>query len=174
MSCTVSPYPIPSVLYLQWSKKTKPLRLTSASLFFSLGKAKGLRLQASKNTWSGSFSFSKQESTSSPKAEKGEPKKTITPVFNITTSKSSLHPAPPPATPLTPVVRPRRAHQEVLRPVVLAFPPAHFPDYFLPQHSRTGFSPSFNYNKRRSPAAAEPLSGTRLSKGAMVKPWPVF
>ncbi|XP_044060732.1 putative methyltransferase NSUN7 isoform X2 [Siniperca chuatsi] len=130
-------------------------------------QGKALRLQASKNTVS---------SSSSSKPENSTPKKSITPVFNTTTSTATLHPAPPPATPLAPVVRPRRAHLEVLKPVVLVLPPVHFPNFFPPQHSRTRFSPSFNYNKWRTPAQTVQLSRSSgsLSKDAMVKSRPLF
>ncbi|XP_073342581.1 putative methyltransferase NSUN7 [Pagrus major] len=99
------------------------------------GKAKALHSQASKNTVSSSFSSSKQDSTSSSKSEKSTTKKSIHSVLNLTSSTSSLHPGPPPATPLAPVVRPRRAHQEVRKPVVFVLPRVHFPDFFPPQHS---------------------------------------
>ncbi|XP_076595910.1 putative methyltransferase NSUN7 [Chaetodon auriga] len=131
----------------------------------SQGQAKALRLQALKNTVSSSFSSSKPDST---------PKKSISPVFNITTSTPTLLPAPPPATPLAPLVRPRRAHQEVLKPVVLVLPPVHFPSFFPPQHSRTRFSPSFSYNKWRDPAQNAPPSRSSFLKDAMVKSRPLF
>ncbi|XP_038555461.1 putative methyltransferase NSUN7 [Micropterus salmoides] len=134
----------------------------------SQGKAKTLHLQASKNTVS--------SSSSSPKPENSTSKKSTSPVLNITTSTTSLCPAPPPATPLALVVRPRRPHQEVLKPVVLVLPPIHFPNFFPPQHARTRFSPSpsYNYNKWRTPAPTVPLSRSSgsLSKDVMVKSRP--
>ncbi|XP_035524639.1 putative methyltransferase NSUN7 isoform X1 [Morone saxatilis] len=132
------------------------------------GTAKAVRLRASKNTESSSFSSSKLENSTS--------KKSITPVFNITTSTTTLTPAAPPSTPLTPVVRPRRVPQEVLKPVVLVLPPVHFPSFFPPQNNRTGFTPNFNYNKWRGPTQTVPLSRSSgsLSKDAMVKPRPLF
>ncbi|XP_041800623.1 putative methyltransferase NSUN7 [Chelmon rostratus] len=134
----------------------------------SQGQAKALRMQVLKNTVSSSFSFSKQESTSSSIKENNTPKKSITPVFNITTS-TSTHPT----TLLAPLARPRRAHQEVLKPVVLTLPPVHFPSFLPPQHSRTRFSPSFNYNKWRSPAPTVPRSRSSLPD-AVVKSRPLF
>ncbi|XP_042349616.1 putative methyltransferase NSUN7 [Plectropomus leopardus] len=130
----------------------------------SQGKAKALRLQATKNTASSSFS--------SPKPENSTPKKSTTPVSNTTISTTTLHPAPPPATPLTPVVRPRRAHQEVLKPVVLVLPPVHFPNFFPPQHSRTGFSASFNNRQWKPSAQTRPLprSSGGLSKDGQIIP----
>ncbi|XP_054454057.1 putative methyltransferase NSUN7 [Anoplopoma fimbria] len=125
------------------------------------GKVKAMRLQASKHTVSSSFSFSKQESST--------PKKSIPPVLNTTTTTTT----PPPAIPL---VRPRRAPQEVLKPVLLVLPPVRFPDFFPPQLSRTGFSPSFNYNKWRPPAQSVPFSRSSggLSKDALIKSRPLF
>uniref|UniRef100_A0A3Q3JBR5 SAM-dependent MTase RsmB/NOP-type domain-containing protein n=1 Tax=Monopterus albus TaxID=43700 RepID=A0A3Q3JBR5_MONAL len=126
------------------------------------GKPKTLCLQALKNTASSSFSSLKQESTSSSSSSSSKPEnshkptKSITPVFSTTDSTiSALHTAPPPA---SSVVRPRRAHQEVLKPVVLVLPPVHFPNFFPPQYSQTRFNPSFNYNRWRTPAQAVPLS----------------
>ncbi|XP_056239677.1 putative methyltransferase NSUN7 [Seriola aureovittata] len=140
----------------------------------SQGKPKSLRLQTVKNTVSSPFASSKQESScsSSLKPENSKPTKSITPVFNTTTTTTtSVHPAPPPS---TPVARPRRALQEVLKPVVLVLPPVHFPNFFPPQHSRTGFSPSFNY-KWRGPGQTVPLSRSSggLSKD-VVKSRPLF
>lgn len=136
--------------------------------FCPSGKAKTLHLQASKNTVS--------SSSYSPKPENSTSKKSTSPVLNITTSTTSLCPAPPPATPLALVVRPRRPHQEVLKPVVLVLPPIHFPNFFPPQHARTRFSPSpsYNYNKWRTPAPTVPLSRSSgsLSKDVMVKSRP--
>uniref|UniRef100_UPI0037E71106 putative methyltransferase NSUN7 n=1 Tax=Semicossyphus pulcher TaxID=241346 RepID=UPI0037E71106 len=147
----------------------------------SQGRAKALRLQASKNTTSSPFSSSKQESSSCPSLSKplnSTPKKSFTPVFKTTTSCTTLHPAPPPAaaSPLAPVVRPRKAPQEVLKPVVLVFPPVHFPSFFPPQHSRTGSIPSFSYSKWRSPTQTSPLSrsGGNTPKDTMVKFRPLF
>ncbi|XP_039975110.1 putative methyltransferase NSUN7 [Xiphias gladius] len=140
----------------------------------SQGKPKAVRLQALKNTVTSPFSFSKQESSCSSlsKPENSTLTKSITPVFNTTTT-TTLHPAPPPA---TPVVRSRRTQQEVLKPVVFVLPPVHFPNFFPPQHSRPGFSPSFNYNKWRTSAQTVPLSrsGGGPSKDAMVKSRPLF
>ncbi|XP_059201713.1 putative methyltransferase NSUN7 [Centropristis striata] len=120
------------------------------SIQVPLGRAQALRLHTSKNS-----AFS---SVSSPKPENSVPKKSITPVLKTTTSTTSLHPATPPSTPLAPVVRPRRAPQEVLKPVVLkpvvlSLPPVHFPNFFPPQHSR-----SFNYSRWRPPGQSGPLS----------------
>ncbi|XP_071313523.1 putative methyltransferase NSUN7 isoform X2 [Trachinotus anak] len=142
----------------------------------SLGKPKALRLQALKNTVSSPLSSSKPESScsSSSKLENSTLTKSIYPVLNTTTtSTTTRHPNPPPT---TPVVRPRRAQQEVLKPMVLVLPPVHFPNFFPPQHSRTRFSPSFNYNKWRTPAQTVPLSRSSggLSKDAMVKSRPLF
>ncbi|XP_075959897.1 putative methyltransferase NSUN7 [Anarhichas minor] len=122
----------------------------------SEGKAKEMRLQPSKNTVSSSFSSSKSESSA--------PKKSITAVLNTT-----------PRPPATRLARPRRAHQEVLKPVVLVLPPVHFPDFFLPQLSQTGCSPSLHY-KWRPPAQSVHLSRSSggLSKGALVKSRPLF
>lgn len=147
-----------------------PLPLSFFSLqplshcFCVLGKAKTLRLYPSKNSVSSSFSLPKKENTSSfsfsssPKPEHNTPTKTTT-----------LHPAPPPATPVVPVVRARRAHQEVLKPVVLVLPPVHFPNFFPPQHSRAGYSPNLNYNKWRPPAQTGPVS--RSSGGFKSRPF---
>ena len=132
--------------------------IRSSRCFCPSAKTKPLHLQATKNTMSGSFS--------SPKPESSTSKKIITPLFTTTTPAASLHPAPPPATPLVPVVRPRGAPREVLKPVVLAFPANFFPL----RHSQTRFSPSFNYNRWRSPAqTASHLSrsSAALSKDAM-------
>lgn len=141
--------------------------------FCSSGKAKALRLQGLKNTLPSSF-FSRQGNTSSSsfKPENSTPTKTITPVHNTTNfTTTTLHPAPPSA---TPVVRPRKAHQEELKPVVLVLPPVHFPDFFPSQHSRTGFSPSFSYSKWRTPSQTVPRSSGGLLKDIMVKSRPLF
>ncbi|XP_067455276.1 putative methyltransferase NSUN7 [Thunnus thynnus] len=133
------------------------------------GKAKTLCLQPSKNSGSSSFSLSKQQNTisssSSSKPENNTPTKTTT-----------LHPAPPPATPIIPVVRARRAHQEVLKPVVLVLPPVHFPNFFSPQHRRAGCNPNLNYNRWRPPAQTGPVSRSSgsLSKDTLVKARPFF
>ncbi|XP_030252176.1 putative methyltransferase NSUN7 [Sparus aurata] len=138
------------------------------------GKAKALQSQASKNTVSSPFSSSKHDSNSSSKSEKSTTKKSIQSVLNLTSSTSSLLPAPPPGTPLVPVVRPRRAHQEVLKPVVLVLPRVHFPDFSPPQHSQIEFSPSFDYNQWRSPAPSVPLARSSLTKDAIVESRPLF
>lgn len=177
MYCTIIPHSIISMLcVLGYENPVPSLRLLS-HCFCPSGKAKPLLLHASKNSVSCSFSSPKQESTSSsPSSSKPEyitSRKSITPVLNITTSTSTLHHAPPPAPPLAPVVRPRRPHhQEVLKPVVLVLPPVQFPNFFPPQHSRIGFSPSINYNKWRSPVQL--LSCSSFSKDAMVKSRPPF
>lgn len=173
MSCSVIPHPLSSMFCVLWSKNLSIRPLSHC--FCPSGKA--LRWQPSKYTMSSPFSSFKQESTSSSsKPENSTPKKSVTSVFNSTTSTTTLHPTPRPATPLAPVVRPRRAHQEVLKPVVLVLPPVHFPNFFPPQHSRTNVSPSFNYNKWRTPAQTLPLSRSSgsLSKDAMVKSRPLF
>ncbi|KAM7417694.1 hypothetical protein PAMA_017374 [Pampus argenteus] len=120
------------------------------------GKTKTLQLQPSKNSVSSSFS-SKQE-------------------INTAMKTSALHPAPPPATPMAPAVRARRAHQEVLRPVVLVLPPVHFPNFFPPKHSRAGFIPNLTYTKWRPPAQTGPVSRSsgHLSNNTMLKSWPLF
>ncbi|XP_034739000.1 putative methyltransferase NSUN7 isoform X1 [Etheostoma cragini] len=132
------------------------------------GKAKAVRLQSSQNTVSSSFSSSKPENSAT--------KKSIPPVLSTTTSTTTLHPVPPPAFPAAPVVRPRRAHQEVLKPVVLVLPTVRFPDFFPPLHSRPGRSPSFTYNKWRPAVQSVPPSRSSgsLSKDAMVKSQPLF
>ncbi|XP_018554990.1 putative methyltransferase NSUN7 [Lates calcarifer] len=134
----------------------------------SQGKPKTLRLQTIKNPVSSPFSSSKQESScsSSPKPENSTPTKS-------TTTTTNLRSAPPLA---TPVVRPRRAQQEVLKPVVLVLPPVHFPNFFPPQHSRTGFSPSFSYSKWRNPSQTVPLSRSSggLSRDTLMKSRPLF
>ncbi|XP_040904345.1 putative methyltransferase NSUN7 [Toxotes jaculatrix] len=139
----------------------------------SQGKSKALRLQALKSAVSSRFSSLKQESGSSSSSNSTSTK-SISPEFNtpiITTTTTTQHPVLPPS---APVVRPRRAHQEVLKPVVLVLPPVHFPSFFPPQHSRTGFGPSFSY-KWRTPAqtAPHPRSGGGLSKDTMVKSRPL-
>ncbi|KAM7389730.1 hypothetical protein PAMP_023690 [Pampus punctatissimus] len=120
------------------------------------GKTKTLHLQPSKNSVSSSFS-SKQENNTAMKT-------------------SALRSAPPPANPVAPAVRGRRAHQEVLRPVVLVLPPVHFPNFFPPKHSRAGFIPNLSYNKWRPPAQTGPVSRSsgRLSNNTMLKSWPLF
>ncbi|KAM9849752.1 putative methyltransferase NSUN7 [Aulostomus maculatus] len=84
-----------------------------------------------------------------------------------------LHPAPPPP---TPVVRFRRAHQEVLKPVVFVLPPIHVANFFPNQQSQAKFSPRLSRNKWRSPAQAVPLSrsGGGVSKDTLVKCRPLF
>lgn len=137
--------------------------------FHASGKAKTLRLQPSRNSVSCSFSLSKQEKTSSSSpASKPE--------NNAPTKTTALHPTPPPATPVAPVVRTRRARQEVLKPVVLVLPPVHFPNFFPPQHSRAGFNPNLNFNKWKPPAQTGPVSRSsgNLSKETMVKSRPLF
>ncbi|XP_035017650.2 putative methyltransferase NSUN7 [Hippoglossus stenolepis] len=136
-------------------------------------KPKALRLQTLKNTVSSPFSSSKQDgsSSSSIKPEDRKPTKITNSAFNTTTT--TLHPAPPPS---TPVVRPRRAHQEVLKPVVFVLPPVHFPNFDPHQNSRTGLSPSFSYNRWRTPAQILPLSRSNggFSKDTMAKSRPLF
>lgn len=142
--------------------------------FCPSGKPKALRLQGLKDTVPNSFSYSKQGNTTSFsfKPENSTPTKSITPLFNTTTfTTTTLHPAPPSA---TPVVRPRKAHQKELKPVVLVLPPLHFPDFFPPQHSRTGFSPSFNYSRWRTPSQTVHRFSGGLSKDIMVKSRPLF
>lgn len=174
MSCIIIHHPLFSVLSIVWSKNLVHFFWPLSHCFCLSGKPKAVRLQALKNTVTSPFSFSKQESSCSSlsKPENSTPTKSITPVFNTTTT-TTLHPAPPPA---TPVVRSRRTQQEVLKPVVFVLPPVHFPNFFPPQHSRPGFSPSFNYNKWRTSAQTVPLSrsGGGPSKDAMVKSRPLF
>lgn len=141
----------------------------------SQGKTKALSLQSLKSTVSSSFSYSKQECTGSSstssfsKLENSVPSNTTT---TITTTPASL-----PATTVTPNVRPRRAQQEVLRPVVLVLPPVHFPNFFPTRHpTRTGFNPSFSYNRWKTPAqlVSSSHSSGDLSKNAIGKSHPLF
>ncbi|XP_020498254.2 putative methyltransferase NSUN7 [Labrus bergylta] len=147
----------------------------------SQGKAKTPHLQASKTTTSRPFSSSKPESTGSTSLSKPENislKKTFTPVCKTTTSTTTLHPAPPPAplpaTPSSPFVRPRKAPQEVLKPVVLVFPPIHFPSFFPPQRSQAGHGAS--YSQWRTPTQAAPLSrpSGNIPKDTSAKSQPLF
>ncbi|XP_068442844.1 putative methyltransferase NSUN7 [Clinocottus analis] len=80
-------------------------------------------------------------------ASKNAPNKSNPPVLDTT-------PSPPPATPLG---RPRRARQEVQKPVLLILPRVHFPNFFSPPLSQTGSSPSLN-SKWWNPAQSLPLS----------------
>ncbi|KAK2904128.1 putative methyltransferase NSUN7 [Channa argus] len=102
----------------------------------SQGKPEALCLQGLKNTLTSSFS--------AYKPEKNTLTKRITPASQTVASTTTLLPAPPPT---TPVVRPRRARQEELKPVVLVLPPVHFPQLFPPKHKRTGFGPNDSYSK---------------------------
>ncbi|KAG8004049.1 putative 28S rRNA (cytosine-C(5))-methyltransferase [Nibea albiflora] len=134
---------------------------------FSQGKTRAQSLQCVKNTVSSSFSSSRQENSTTKKS---------TPPFDTITSDTTLHPPAPPVTPLAPVVRPRRAQQEVLKPVVLTLPQIYFPNFFPPQQSRQGYCPSFNYNKWRAPTQTVPLSRSSgsFSKDAWVRSRPLF
>ncbi|TMS17702.1 Putative methyltransferase NSUN7 [Larimichthys crocea] len=133
----------------------------------SQGKTRALNLQGVKNTVSSSLSSSKQENSTTKKS---------TPAFDTITSDTTLHPPAPPTTPLAPVVRPRRAHKEVRKPVVLTLPQIYFPSFFPPQQSRQGFCPSFSYDKWRAPAQTVPLSHSSgsFSKDALVRSRPLF
>ncbi|XP_041846180.1 putative methyltransferase NSUN7 isoform X2 [Melanotaenia boesemani] len=134
----------------------------------SQGKPKALRLQALKSTVSSS-SYSKQESTTSSYSSKignSTFTKSITSLFNTTTSTTTAQRAACPPAPVTPIVRPRRAQQKVLKPVLLVLPPVDFPNSLPSQHSRTGFSPSLSYNRWRTPAQ---IISRGLSKDAMDK-----
>ncbi|XP_028272400.1 putative methyltransferase NSUN7 [Parambassis ranga] len=139
----------------------------------SQGKPKVLPLQPVKNTMSSTLSSSKRESRTSSSSSSSSssklggciPTKSIARFNAAAFNTTTLHSASPSA--VAPVVRSRRAPLEVLKPVVLTLPSAHFPCVFPPQHSRTGFSPSF---KSRMPARC---SGG-LSKDAMDKSHPLF
>uniref|UniRef100_A0A3Q1GQF3 NOP2/Sun RNA methyltransferase family member 7 n=1 Tax=Acanthochromis polyacanthus TaxID=80966 RepID=A0A3Q1GQF3_9TELE len=141
----------------------------------SQGKTKTPALQALKSTVSSSISYSKQDCSSSScsRPENSAPSESIAPVVNTTTTITpTLHPASPPATCATPAVRPRRAQKEVLKPMVLVLPSVHFPNVFPPrQPFRTGFSPSFNYNRWKPPAqlVSSSRSSADLSKSAIGK-----
>nr|XP_043896001.1 putative methyltransferase NSUN7 isoform X1 [Solea senegalensis] len=114
-------------------------------------------------------SSSKQESScsSSSKPENSTFTKRVAVTFDAATSPRTPHPALRPATPL---VRPRKAPQEVLKPVVLVLPPVHFPNF------QTGFSPNFSYNKWRTPVQALPFSrsGGGLPKNIVKKSRPLL
>lgn len=131
------------------------------------GKTRALNLQGVKNTVSSSLSSSKQENSTTKKS---------TPAFDTVTSDTTLHPPAPPTTPLAPVVRPRRAHKEVRKPVVLTLPQIYFPSFFPPQPSRQRFCHSFSYDKWRAPAQTVPLSHSSgsFSKDALVRSRPLF
>ncbi|XP_019934940.2 putative methyltransferase NSUN7 isoform X1 [Paralichthys olivaceus] len=172
---TCPPHPL-SVSVQSKNQETKGINRTALSGHQELtnrrqssqGKAKTVHLQTVKNTVSSPFSSSKQDSSSSSscKPEDRTPPKITNSAFNTTTI--TLHPAPPPS---TPVVRPRRPHQEVLKPVVFVLPPVHFPN-FLQQPNRN--SPSFSYNRWRTPAQILPLSRSSggFSKDTMAKSRP--
>ncbi|CAB1441755.1 unnamed protein product [Pleuronectes platessa] len=136
-------------------------------------KPKALRLQTLKSTVSSPFSCSSQDgsSSSSCKPEDRTPPKSTNIAFSTTTS--TLQPAPPPS---APVVRPRRYHQEVLKPVLFILPPVHFPNFVSHQTSRAGLRPSFSFNRWRTPAPILPLprSNGGFSKDTMVKSPPLF
>ncbi|XP_047440845.1 putative methyltransferase NSUN7 isoform X2 [Mugil cephalus] len=149
----------------------------------SQGRQKALSLQTLRTSVSSSFSYSKREcaSSSSPSASKqasSAPPESLTPEFDTTPVAASPHPAALPASPVAPAVRPRRAPQEVLKPVLLVLPPVHFPTFFPPHHSQRRFSPGLNYNKWKTPdnMASLSLSLSRssggLSKDALDKPHP--
>ncbi|XP_060935160.1 putative methyltransferase NSUN7 [Limanda limanda] len=131
-------------------------------------KPKALRLQTLKNAVSSPFSSSNQDGSGSStcKPEDRTPTKSTNSAFN--TTPSTLHPAPPPS---APIARPRRAHQEVLKPVLFVLPPVHFPNCVPHQTSRTGLSPSFSFNRWRTPAPILPLSRSDggFSKDIMAK-----
>ncbi|CAJ1058511.1 putative methyltransferase NSUN7 [Xyrichtys novacula] len=146
----------------------------------SQGKVKPLSLQASKITTSSPFSSSKLESTSSLSSAKRENttlRKTINPVFKTTTSSTPPHLAPPPTTPtVPPVIRPRKVQQVVLKPVVLVFPPVHFPNFFPSQNGQTEYCPSINHSKLRTRTQTEllPRSNGDIHKDILVKSRPLF
>ncbi|KAM8909771.1 putative methyltransferase NSUN7 isoform 2-T3 [Spinachia spinachia] len=110
-------------------------------------QASAMCMQALKNRVSRSLSSSKPESSA---PEKG--------------------PTPALSSALTPTSRPRRAYQEVLKPVVLTLPSLHFPNFFPPQLSQPPSSQSRNYNWR-PPAQGEPLARSRggPSREALLK-----
>ncbi|XP_037635167.1 putative methyltransferase NSUN7 isoform X1 [Sebastes umbrosus] len=121
--------------------------------------SKAQHLQASKNTVSSSFSYSKQENSASEES--------ITPVLNTTTSTTPLDPTPPPA---TQVARPRRAHREVLKLVELLLPRHNFPDISFPPQ------PSKSHHRWMHYDIKVPLSRSSagLFKDAMVGFGPLF
>ncbi|XP_062250328.1 putative methyltransferase NSUN7 isoform X2 [Platichthys flesus] len=136
-------------------------------------KPKALLLQTLKSTVSSPFSSSSQDGSSSSSCkpeDRTTPRSTNT-AFSTTTS--TLHPAPPPS---APVVRPRRALQEVLKPMLFVLPPVHFPNFVAHQTSRAGLRPSFSFNRWRMPAPILPLprSNGGFSKDTMAKSPPLF
>ncbi|XP_074530609.1 putative methyltransferase NSUN7 [Halichoeres trimaculatus] len=143
-----------------------------------------VKAQASKNLTPSPFSSPRPENNNTPSFTRTENvtlKKTIKPVFKTTIPTTPLYPAPPPpsppaAAPLTTVVRPRKALQEVLKPVVLVFPPVHFPSFFPPHHSQTELRPMLSNNRWKTPAHAAPLSRSsgNSPKGALVRSRPLF
>lgn len=163
MPCIIISPLLFSGLSIVWCKS----KMRSHCFSFS-GKPKALRL---KNTASSPFSSSEQESSysSSSKLENSTSSKSITPVSSTTTT-STTSPQPAPA------VRPHRARQEVLKPVVLVLPTIHFPDFFPPQHNQARFNSSFNYARWRSPSQTLPVSRSSggLSKDVTVKSRPLF
>ncbi|XP_017282589.1 putative methyltransferase NSUN7 [Kryptolebias marmoratus] len=131
-------------------------------------KPRAFRLQAV----SSSFPYSKQECPPffSSKSEKRPSAKLTTPIFNSSSPTCmTLGPACPPSSPVAQTVRPRRAQQEVLKPVVLVLPRIQFPDSVPPQRSRTWFNP--NFNRWKSPAQF--VSGA-LSKDSTDKHHPLL
>ncbi|KAL6117673.1 nsun7 [Pungitius sinensis] len=115
-------------------------------------QASTMCMQALKSRVSRSLSSSKPESRAH---EKGP--------------TTALNPATAPP-PVIPPARPRRACQEVLKPVVLTLPSVHFPNFFPPQPSQPRLSQSRNYTWR-PPAQGEPPSRSRggLSRDALLK-----
>ncbi|CAN9514973.1 unnamed protein product [Ophioblennius macclurei] len=129
------------------------------------------RLTYSKRGMSSTHSFS---SSSSTQPESITATKSVAPLpstkLAITTSAAAA-PIPPPPTPAAPAARPRRAPQEVLRPVVLAFPPLNFPN-LSPRHSREGIGLSLGKWKTPAQIVSHLRSAGGLSKDAVGKSRP--
>lgn len=113
--------------------------------FFFLEKPKALCLQPAFSF----ISYSKQAGPLfSSKTEKNTSTKISTSIFNSSPSTSST--LDPPSSPVAQIDHPRRARQEVLKPVVLVLPRIHFPDPCLPQHSQT--RPNHSFSKCKTSA----------------------
>ncbi|XP_037531522.1 putative methyltransferase NSUN7 [Nematolebias whitei] len=112
------------------------------------------------------FSFISYSKKAGPpfsnKTDKNTSTKNSTSISNSSSSTSST--LDPPSSPVAQTDHPRRARQEVLKPVVLVLPRIHFPDPCLPQHSQPRTNPSFNRCKTSTQFTSRGLASDTSDK----------
>ncbi|XP_077433868.1 putative methyltransferase NSUN7 [Vanacampus margaritifer] len=143
----------------QRGKTVRPIKVTVAKLpehqvpekkrQLPQGTPPKPRLQAPQISISASHSTRENSSSGPPKPEKNPKVHIIPPVWNSVTPTATLRPTPPPITPATSAVRPRRVHQLVLKPAVIVLPPQQLPQ---PPH------PHPRLHNWRTPAPMLPAS----------------